>query len=783
MKAPERAVLGVILVLYVALAVSYSLVNPLYESSDELRHVRYVRHIAVHRELPVQRAGAPRAQSHHPPLYYALGALASGWVPVEQDVYYQPPENPFWAYRHWEVGSDNKNLYVHGPEEDFPFRGITLAVYTMRWMTVVMGAAVVWLSHRLGREVFPNQQAIALGGAALVAFNPQFLYLSGAVSNDTLAALCGAAVLIVCVRLVKGGPSLRTEVQLGILMGLSLLTKFHLLALLAPVSVSLVLAVRAHEGVWRARRGAGWRAGLRSAAVILGLSTLISGWWFLRNWQLYGDPTGMRTLNQLWAGRPVEGNWWVISQSWPYLWSSLWGRFGYGQVPLPEPIYRGMLVFCVAALTGYAVSPTALSRLVTFLPVPVGPLVQPRNEPRRGVGEPRGFKSEGRLRVDTRTAVLVPLVVANTVYVSVVGYYMLIQPAGAMGRFLFPALPAMAVLLVGGVSRYLPRRAHWVAVAVVAVAMASLAVYALLGVLVPAFTPPRPLSPQEIVSIPRPPGSRTGIDLEGKARLLGYRISAQQVDPLDTVEVTLYWQALARTDRNLVVFVHVLSDVGTMIAQRDSYPGLGRYPSTAWDPGVAFADTYRVRIPEASYAPDEGYVQVGLYEQEGPRLRTDDGRDAVRLARIAVRPRPGDVPNPINVNFGDKLALVGYALDRRVAQPGDTIRLTLYWRALRSMSVNYNLFVHVLGEDNQIWANTDGPLTDRAVCTNRWVPGTLVEETRELRLVDATPSDFYDIELGLHASGRGRLRILAEDGRELDSRLLLTKIRVEEAHE
>jgi len=137
----------------------------------------------------------------------------------------------------------------------------------------------------------------------------------------------------------------------------------------------------------------------------------------------------------------------------------------------------------------------------------------------------------------------------------------------------------------------------------------------------------------------------------------------------------------------------------------------------------------------------------------------------------------------MNVNFSDKLALVGYTLDRRVAQPGETLRLTLYWRALSSMTVNYDLFVHVLGEDNQIWANRDAPLTDRAVCTNRWVPGTLVEETRELRLVEATPSDFYDIELGLHASGRGRLSILAEDGRQLDSRLLLTKIRVENSHE
>jgi hypothetical protein len=355
---------------------------------------------------------------------------------------------------------------------------------------------------------------------------------------------------------------------------------------------------------------------------------------------------------------------------------------------------------------------------------------------------------------------------------------MLIQPAGAMGRFLFPALPAMAVLLVGGLSRFLPRRLNWMTVGAVTGIMVSLAVFALVGVLVPAFASPRPLSRAEIESVSHPLGSSSGVEFEGKARLLGYQITPQQIDPRDTVQITLYWQALARTDQHLVVFVHILSDAGTMIAQRDTYPGLGRYPTTAWVPGVVFADTYQVHVPESAYAPDEGYVQVGLYYPEGPRLRTDDGRDAVQLARVTVRPRPGDVPNPLNVNFGDKVALIGYALDRRVTRPGETIRFTLYWQALNPMTVNYKLFVHVLGEDNQIWANSDSPLTDRAVCTNRWEPGATVEEVRELTIVEATPPDFYDIELGLHASGQGRLSILAEDGRQVGSRLLLTTIRV-----
>jgi 4-amino-4-deoxy-L-arabinose transferase-like glycosyltransferase len=764
METPKRVALAALIVAYLALALGYSLADPLYESTDELRHVRYVRHIATYGNLPVQRSGAPRAQSHHPPLYYALGALVSGWVPVEQDVYYQPTENPFWAYRYWEVSNDNKNQYIHGPDEDFPFQGIVLVVYLLRWMTVLIGAGVVWLTYQIGLEVFHHQPALALGAAALVAFNPQFLYLSGAVSNDTPAALCGAAVLLVCVRVVRQGPSLRRDVMLGILMGLSFLTKLHLVALLAPVAVAYLLAA------WPSRD---WRAALRAALVIFGLAALLSGWWFLRNWRLYGDPTGMSMLNQLWAGRSAEGNWWVIGQKWPYLWSSLWGRFGYGQVPLPQPIYRALFFLCAVSLAGYLLAPTTIA----FRALAASVTGRPDGTPSR-IGQRTGVGIQQAVGAGTPAIGLLPLLVDTVVFTAAVAYYTLIQPAGAMGRFLFPALPALAVLLIGGLSRLLPRRLKWIMWGAVTFAIASLAIYALVAVLVPAFAPPQPLKPHETESIPHPLNSESGIVFEDKARLLGYQITPQQVDPEGTLEVTLYWEALSRTDQNLVVFVHVLSDAGTMIAQRDTYPGLGRYPTTVWDPGVVFADTYRVHIPAAAYAPDQGYVQVGLYYPEGPRLKTDDGRDAVRLTRISVRPRAGDVPNPMNVNFGDKIALIGYALDERVARPGGTIRLTLYWRALNPMTVNYKLFVHVLGEDSQIWANSDSPLTDRAVCTNRWEPGTMVKEVRELKIVEATPPDFYDIELGLHASGKGRLHILAEDGRQVSSRLILTRIRI-----
>ncbi len=716
---------SILLALYVALALAYSLVTPMYEATDEIRHVRYVRHLTVFGELPVQSAEGPRAQSHHPPLYYAAGALASWWVPVGQEVYYEPPRNPHWTDRHDEVSVDNKNQYLVTGAERFRFSGTNLVVYLVRWITIALGAVTVWLTYRLGREVIPDQPALALGGAALVAFNPQFLHLSGSVSNDVPAALWGAAVLLICLRVAQGGSDLRTDATLGVLYGLALLTKLHLVALAVPIALAYVI---------RALSSRDWRSLARSGMVVLGLTALISGWWFWRNFALYGDPTGMTKVSELWAGRPAQGNWWAIRQGLPYLWSSLWGRFGYGQLPLHQSVYQGILAVCALALAGYVV-------------------------PRR----------------DTLPVNLLALLgVTVLTFVGVVLYYMLIQPAGAMGRFLFPGLPSLSILIVYGLSRLVPRRRTGQLGVGVSLVAGGVAVYALVAVLGPAFARPRLLPGREIVTVP----NRVDAEFGDVVRLLGYSVASDVIEPGGTVEVKLYWQPLARTQRQHAFFVHLLSDVGTMVAQRDSYPGLGRYPTTAWEPSAAFVDTVRIHVPQTAYSPDTGYLQVGFYLPDGPRLMLSHGRDALRLASVEIDAPSGEVPNPQEVDFGREIALVGYELDRRVVQPGDVLQLTLYWRGLVAMEADYRGFAHVLGAENQLWANSNKLLLEDSVPTSEWRGGEVVTDRRPLPIDPATPPGFYDIEVGVHGSDGARLPVIADGGHQLGNRILLSKIRV-----
>jgi hypothetical protein len=88
--------------------------------------------------------------------------------------------------------------------------------------------------------------------------------------------------------------------------------------------------------------------------------------------------------------------------------------------------------------------------------------------------------------------------------------------------------------------------------------------------------------------------------------------------------VTLYWHTLKETDTDYTAFVHVLDADGNILAQHDSAPHNGDYPTSLWATGEYVSDT--ISIPTTGSS-----IEVGWYVPEtGERLRTDTG-EVVRL--------------------------------------------------------------------------------------------------------------------------------------------------------
>lgn len=105
------------------------------------------------------------------------------------------------------------------------------------------------------------------------------------------------------------------------------------------------------------------------------------------------------------------------------------------------------------------------------------------------------------------------------------------------------------------------------------------------------------------------------------------------------LRLTLYWQAERALDQDWSIFIHLIDQAGSLVAQRDSQPRDGRYPTSVWEPGEIVADAHQIILP-ASAADGVYQLVVGLYLAEnGQRLRVTDvmgaeGPDNVTLLKL-----------------------------------------------------------------------------------------------------------------------------------------------------
>lgn len=131
------------------------------------------------------------------------------------------------------------------------------------------------------------------------------------------------------------------------------------------------------------------------------------------------------------------------------------------------------------------------------------------------------------------------------------------------------------------------------------------------------------------------------LDFDHTFNLIGYDVRARQVKPGATVDVITYWRITSITNKELVLFTHVLSGQADrpVLAQQDALD----VPSWYWIPGDAFAQVHRFVIPPDA-APGEYALEVGAYTpQDNQRVMVyDDGGqplgDHVLIGSIIVTP-------------------------------------------------------------------------------------------------------------------------------------------------
>nr|HID13679.1 Stk1 family PASTA domain-containing Ser/Thr kinase [Anaerolineae bacterium] len=110
----------------------------------------------------------------------------------------------------------------------------------------------------------------------------------------------------------------------------------------------------------------------------------------------------------------------------------------------------------------------------------------------------------------------------------------------------------------------------------------------------------------------------------------------------EVIAVTLRWQALRSIGTHYVVFVHLISPDGRLVAQQDVEPII---PTTTWVPGVEIVDPHQVTIP-ADQPAGRYQLRTGMYPQGQPGFRllvvdaglTTAEADSILIAEIEIQP-------------------------------------------------------------------------------------------------------------------------------------------------
>ncbi|NLF01193.1 MAG: phospholipid carrier-dependent glycosyltransferase, partial [Anaerolineales bacterium] len=662
----EMVALALIVAGHLALALLYGVVTPVHEGPDETGHIMVVAYLARERRLPVQSpenawAYGYAQEGSQAPLYYALNAaLLRGLGLSLEDLDGPLPTNPFTTCG--APGLNNVARYQHDPhQEAFPFQGSARAIHVMRALSALLGTATVALVYAVARLAFPQPGAAALLAALLVASNPQAAYMGGVVNNDGLVNLLTALALVLTLYGVRRGFTWWGAVALGLVCGLATLAKLGGLMALAFAGFGLIVAL--------------WRRPAR----LIGMGVLVvagclavSGWWFVRNWRLYGDPTGMSMMLSVVGGRsgwPVD----VVLSDLLHTYRSYWGVFAC-EVDFPLPVYGLFAGLSILALVGWL----------------------------RGERDiPRGERWPVAL-----LALWLALVMASWVRWNQLTY-------APLGRLFFQANGAIAPLLGYGLA-CLTRRPRWIA-AGVGVLLSALSVVGALLVIRPAFTLPV-IHPA--TAVPAPAQSLPTTAFGDEIEVLGYDVQPRSVEPGEILEVTLFFQALRPIPADYTLALQLLSPVSgetTTLVNFNTVPGNGNLPTSTWAPGEVIEDRYRLRIPWRVERAQAWRVGAIMFRQPDGQQRpvSIDGQPAgnvlgLGLVRVGA-PQEPQVPAEARLEspttFGGALELYGVHM---VAGDG-ILHVRAWWRAKGTLDADYTALVHLYGAGGDLLAAADTP--------------------------------------------------------------------------
>lgn len=226
------------------------------------------------------------------------------------------------------------------------------------------------------------------------------------------------------------------------------------------------------------------------------------------------------------------------------------------------------------------------------------------------------------------------------------------------------------------------------------------------------------------------------------------------------VDVELFWQALGEAPADRPLGVRLEDSAGRALVEAWNQPVASTSPTNSWHKNEVVRDKRRLNLPDG-FAGGTLRLRVAI----APDVWSPVLASIKSAAALSTIKPPG---NPVSARFGGKYELTGFDIDAsggtgaRLAAPkgidatllpGDTIKVRLVWKTLKSSDLGYTVFVHLVGPDRKRYAQQDNQPAGGFYPTVLWQPGQVVEDEYLLKLPKDAPPGAYHFDVGMYWLG------------------------------
>jgi hypothetical protein len=123
---------------------------------------------------------------------------------------------------------------------------------------------------------------------------------------------------------------------------------------------------------------------------------------------------------------------------------------------------------------------------------------------------------------------------------------------------------------------------------------------------------------------------------------------------------------------------------------------------------------------------------------------------SVQLALVGFAPTDATTQK-IDANLDNGIVLDGYRVTSWTLKPGETLDLTLVWRAARGPTVDrWKVFTHLLNCDSVVVAQRDAEPGDNLRPTSTWQRGEQIQDNYGIAIPTDLPPGNYTLEIGMY---------------------------------